>query len=131
MVHTTPTKVLLTTTLRPLVVQLSGALARGVRLIDQLLHDEPTPQKMAAFEGKLSTLLREVGRRVMGWMLNHLEPDCPDEAPSRLGFQGQAYRRRRKHRTTIATLFGPVVVWRRLYEPLAPSARAIHPLELR
>ena len=75
MVHTTPTKVLLTTTLRPLVVQLSGALARGVRLIDQLLHDEPTPQKMAAFEGKLSTLLREVGRRVMGWMLNHMEPD--------------------------------------------------------
>lgn len=131
MVHTTPTKVLLTTTLRPLMVQLSGALARGVRLIDQFLHDEPTPQKMAAFEGELSTLLREVGRRVMGWMLNHMEPDCPDEAPSRLGFQGQAYRRRRTHRTTIATLFGPVVVWRRLYEPLAPSARAIHPLELR
>jgi len=113
------------------VGQLSGALARGGRLIDQFLHDEPTPQKMAAFEGELSTLLREVGRRVMGWMLNHMEPDCPDEAPSRLGFQGQAYRRRRKHRTTIATLFGPVVVWRRLYEPLAPSARAIHPLELR
>ena len=131
MVHTTPTKVLLTTTLRPLVGQLSGALARGVRLIDQFLHDEPTPQKMAAFEGKLSTLLREVGRRVMGWMLHQMEPDGPHEAPSRLGFQGQAYRRRRKHRTTIATLCGPVVVWRRLYEPLAPSARAIHPLELR
>jgi hypothetical protein len=56
MVHTTPTQVLLTTTLRPLVVQLSGALARGVRLIEQLLHDEPTPQKLAAFEGELSTL---------------------------------------------------------------------------
>jgi hypothetical protein len=130
-VHTTPTKVLLTTTLRPLVVQLSGALARGVRLLDPFLHDEPTPQKMAACAGELSTLLREVGRRVMGWMWNHMEPDCPDEAPSRLGLQGQAYRRRRKHRTTMATLCGPVVVWRRLYAPLAPSARAIHPLELR
>jgi hypothetical protein len=128
---TTPTKVLLTTTLRPFVVQLSGALARGVRLLAQLLHDEPTPQKMAAFEGELSPLLREVGRRVMGWMLNHMEPDCPDEAPSRLGLQGQASRRRRQHRPTMATLCGSVVVWRRLYEPLAPSARALHPLELR
>ena len=50
MVHTTPTKVLLTTTLRPLVVQLSGSLAQGVRLLDQCLHEEPTPQKMAEFE---------------------------------------------------------------------------------
>ena len=38
MVHTTPTKVLLTTTLRPLVVQLSGSLAHGAKLIDQFLH---------------------------------------------------------------------------------------------
>jgi hypothetical protein len=30
----------------------------------------------------------------------------------------------------MATLFGPVVVWRRLYEPLAPGLHAIHPLEL-
>ena len=65
MVHATPTKVLLTTTLRPLVVQLSGSLAQGVRLVDQFLHDEPTPQKMAAFEWAMSKLLREVGRRIM------------------------------------------------------------------
>jgi len=43
MVHITPTKVLLTTTLRPLVMQLSGALAQGIRLLDQCLHKEPTP----------------------------------------------------------------------------------------
>jgi len=131
MVHTTPTKVLLTTTLQPLVVQLSGSLAHGAKLIDQFLHQEPTPQKMATFECELSTLLREVGRRVMAWVLNHMEPDSPDEAPSRLWLKGQAYRRRRKHCTSIATLFGPVVVWRRLYEPLTPGLRVIHPLELR
>ena len=65
MVHTTPTKVLLTTTLRPLVGQLSGSLAHGVRLLDQFLHDEPTPQKMTACERELRALLREVGRRIM------------------------------------------------------------------
>ena len=70
MVHTTSTKVLLTTTLRPVVAQLSGALAQGVRLLDQFLHDELTPQKMATFEGELSSLWREVGRRIMAWVLN-------------------------------------------------------------
>lgn len=61
MVHPTPTKVLLTTTLRPLVAQLSSTLAHGVHLLDQFLHDEPTPQKMATFESELQALLREVG----------------------------------------------------------------------
>jgi hypothetical protein len=56
MVHTTPTKVLLTTTLRPLVVQLSGSLAQGVRLIQQCLREEPTPQRLATFERELSAL---------------------------------------------------------------------------
>ena len=65
LVHPTPTKVLLTTTLRPVVGQLSGSLAQGVRLIDQCLHEEPTPQKMATFEWALNALLREVGRRIM------------------------------------------------------------------
>jgi hypothetical protein len=117
MVHTTSTKVLLTTTLRPVVAQLSGALAQGVRLLDQFLHDELTPQKMATFEGELSSLLREVGRRIMAWVLNRLEPNNDAEAPSRLWFEGRLYRRRGKHRRAVATLFGTVNVWRRLYEP--------------
>jgi hypothetical protein len=131
MMHTTPTKVLLATTLQPLVVQLSGSLAHGARLIDRFLHHEHTPQKMATFERDLSALLREVGRRIMVWVLNHMEPASPEEAPSRLWLQGIAYRRRRQHRTSLATLFGTVVVWRRLYEPLAPGLCAIHPLELK
>jgi hypothetical protein len=131
MVHTTPTKVLLTTTLRPLVVQLSGSLAQGVRLIDQCLHEEPTPPKMAKFEKDLWALLREVGRRIMAWVLNHVEPENPEKAPSRVQYEGRVYRRRAKHRSAVATLFGPVDVWRRLYEPLERGGHALHPLELR
>ena len=63
MIHPMPTQVLLTTTFEPLVKQLSGSLARGVRLIDQFLQDDPTPQKTMAFEGELSALLREVVSR--------------------------------------------------------------------
>ena len=54
MIHTTPTKALLATTLRPLVVQLSSSLAHGVRLIDHFLHQEPTPQP---FQGPIRKLL--------------------------------------------------------------------------
>ena len=131
MVHTTPTKVLLTTTLRPLVVQLSGSLAHGVRLRDQCLHDEPTPQQMAECEGELRALLREVGRRIMAWVLNHVEPENAGEAPSRVRFEGRLSRRRGQHRSSWATLFGPVEVWRRLYAPLERGVRSLHPLERR
>jgi hypothetical protein len=86
---------------------------------------------MAAFERELGVLLREVGRRIVAWVLNHLEPEGPEEAPSRLWVKGRAYRRRRKHRTSLATLFGPVVVWRRRDEPLERGARSMHPLEIR
>jgi hypothetical protein len=131
MVHTTPAKVLLTTTLRPLVVQLSGSLAQRVRLIDQCLHEEPTPQKMAQFAWELSALLRAVGRRIMAWVLNHLEPENTAEAPSRVQCEGRVSRRRAKHRSAVATLFGTVDVWRRLDEPLERGVHAMHPLELR
>ena len=130
MVHSTPTKVLLTTTLRSLVVPLSGSLAQGVRLIDQCLHEEPTPQKMAKFERELSTLLREVGRRIMAWVLHHVEPANTEEAPPRVQCEGRVSRRRAKHRRAVATLFGTVAVWRRLDEPLERGVHAMHPLEL-
>ena len=50
MIHPTPTKTLLTTTFEPLVMQLSGLLARGTRLLDRFVHTEPTPATTMAFE---------------------------------------------------------------------------------
>jgi len=85
---------------------------------------------MATLERQLSALLREVGRRIVAWVLHHVEPAFPEEAPSRLWCKGPAYRRHRQHRPSIATRFGPVIVWRRLYEPLVPGLRSLHPLEL-
>jgi hypothetical protein len=131
MIHPTPIKTLLTTTLESLVMQLSGPLARGTRLIEQFVQAEPTPPTTMAFELELSALLREVGRRIMAWTLNRLEPEADDEAPSRVEFEGRLYRRRRQHPHAVATLFGPVTLRRRLYEPLGGRGRAIHPLELR
>lgn len=131
MIHPTPTKTLLTTTFESLVMQLSGSLARGTRLIAQFIQAELTPETTMAFERELSTLLREVGRWIMAWTLNRLEPEADDEAPSRVAFEGRLYRRRRQHPQAVATLCGPVTLRRRLYEPLGRRGRSIHPLELR
>jgi hypothetical protein len=90
MVHPPPTNVRLAPPLQPLVGQLAGSLAHGARLINQCLHDEPRPQKMATFERALSALLREVGRRIMAWVIKHMEPASPAEMPSRLWLQGPA-----------------------------------------
>jgi len=79
MMHPTPTKGLLATTLQLLVVPLSGSLARGAQWIAQFLHHEPTPQQLATFAQELSALRREVGRRLVAWGVHHVEPDCPDE----------------------------------------------------
>src|SRR5258706_5606691 len=86
---------------------------------------------MATFAQELSTLLREVGRRIVAWVLNHVEPESNDDTPSRLQFEGQYDRRRGKHRSMVSTLFGTVEVQRRLYEPLERGRRALHPLERR
>lgn len=90
MMHSTPSKVRLATPLQPLAVQLSGSLAHGAKLLDQSLHQTPTPQKMATFERALRTLLREVGRRIMAWVLHHMEPESALEMPSRLWWYGRA-----------------------------------------
>lgn len=131
MIYPTPTKTLLTTTFESLVMQLSGLLARGTRLIDQFIQAEPTPQSTMAFELELNALLGEVGRRIMSWTLNRLEPSVDAAAPSRVEFEGRTYRRRRQHPRSVATLFGSVTLRRRLYEPLGHRGRCIHPLELR
>jgi hypothetical protein len=131
MMHPTPIKTLLTTTFESLVTQLSGLRAQGTRLLERFIKAEPMPATTMAFARALSRLLREVGRRIMAWALNRLEPAADDEAPSRVVFEGRLYRRRRKHPHEVDTLFGPVTLWRRLYEPRGRRGRSIHPLELR
>ena len=127
MPHLTPTKILWTTTLASLVMPLSGSLARGTRLLDHCVHAEPTPATTMAFERELSAWLREVGRRIMAWTLHGLEPEADEEVPSRVEFEGRLYRRRRKHPHAVTTLFGPVTLRRRLYEPFGRRGCAMHP----
>jgi hypothetical protein len=68
------------------------ALAYGVRLLAQCLHDEPTPQQMAEFEGELNGLVREIGRRMRACVATYLAPSRRATVLSRVRFAGRRSR---------------------------------------
>ena len=78
-----------------------------------------TPLSSHAFERDLQEILREIGRVIVQWVFNHLEPlDCR-QAPALVHFDHDVYRCRPRspRRGGIATLFGIVCLWRIRYEP--------------
>lgn len=114
-----------------LALRLTRLLAAIAELVCEFLGGSPTPTATHAFELKLQALLREMGRVVMEWTLNEIEPETPDAAPRRLVFESQEYRRKSKSsRPKLGTLFGSVRVERFLYEPLERGEPSIFPLEI-
>jgi hypothetical protein len=87
------------------------------------------PERSAAFEHQVVERVRLLGLDVLEQVYNHLEPQQPEQAPKRIVVDGVGYRRRDKHPNTLATLCGPVVLHRLLYEPLEPGQPCLHPLE--
>lgn len=127
---------LLTLLLTPPVADALPALAERllphVAQLLQLLTDfrsQPvTPATTHAFELRLQELLRAVGLDLTDWAFHHLE-DGP--LPDRIEADGERYRRRAATPNTVATLFGPVQLWRALYEDVEPGNPCLFPLEQR
>jgi len=91
----------------------------------------PTPTATYQFENDLDNLLRALGRSVVEWTFNHLEPDDPHAMPTSIFWQSDAYRRRPKSpKRSLNSLFGPIRLWRYLYEPVDTSEPSIFPLEI-
>lgn len=65
----------------------------------------PTPARTYAYEKQLADLLRQMGRVILAYDYNHLEPECRDDCPLRLRLAGEAYRRRPKSRNHIGNPF--------------------------
>jgi hypothetical protein len=116
----------------PLTLRLIPLIIEIAREIQQFRTVEPTPQSTYHFENRLDHLLREIGREIVGWVYNHLEPDDPDRMPIHLHFAGDWYRRRKKTPNRhVATLFGTITLWRFLYQPIPGVERSIFPLAIR
>jgi len=116
----------------PLTCRLIPHIADIAREIQQFRSGEPTPQAAYDFENRIEVRLRQIGREIVEWVYNHLEPQEPERMPIHLHFDGQGYRRRKKSpNRQVATLFGTITLWRFLYQPIEGVERSIFPLEIR
>jgi hypothetical protein len=134
--HATVTATLLATpfaaSLLPLSLRLLPGITQIARLILAFRAAELTPSACHHFETQLQAALRELGRVIVEWTYNDLEPDVRLLMPDHLRFDGDWYRRRAKTpNRRVATLFGTITLWRYLYQPIHGVERSIFPLEIR
>jgi hypothetical protein len=134
--HATVAAALLATpfaaSLLPLTLRLLPVITRIGQLIVTFHAAGPTPAFCYHFEVQLHDLLRELGRILVEWTYNHLEPDDPSLMPGHLCYDDDWYRRRAKTpNRTVATLFGTITLGRYLYQHLHGVERSIFPLEIR
>jgi hypothetical protein len=134
--HTTCAALLLAThfatSLFPLTVRLVPVIAQIGRIIVGFRRTDLTPQAGHPFETQLREQLREIGRIIVEWTFNHLEPRDRGDLPNSINCHGTWYRRRSKTpNRSIATLFGTITLWRTLYQDVHGVEPSIFPLEIR
>jgi hypothetical protein len=116
----------------PLTLRLLPVISRIGQLIVNFRAAGPTPSACYQFETQLHDALRQLGRVLVEWTYNHIEPDDRHKMPDHLRFDGDWYRRRDKTpNRSVATLFGTITLWRYLYQPIHGVERSIFPLEIR
>ncbi len=71
-----------------------------------------------------------MGRSILQVAYNRLEPDDPQQMPQLMRHGRSDYRRNRKTRTTIATLFGRVCLRRFIYQAVEAGEAGIFPLQI-
>jgi hypothetical protein len=115
---------------------LDDVLANALHALRQLVEDfrrQPvSPLATHTFEQRLQNALRGVGRLVVQWTYNHLEPADVQALPTHVRFEAGPYTRlTAKTPQNAWTLFGPIRLWRTGYRPSDKSSDAtIFPLAL-
>jgi hypothetical protein len=120
------------TSLFPLTARLVPVITELGRLIAHFRRAEPTPRSCHRFETRSQELLRELGRIIVEWTFNHLEPHDRKDLPGQIESGGTWYRRRCKTpNRSVATHFGTITLWRMLYQDVDGIEPSIFPLEIR
>src|SRR5262249_19050005 len=120
------------TSLLPLTARLIPLITELGRLIVSFRRADPAPRTCHRFETRLQESLRELGRIIVEWTFNHLQPHDRTDLPSQIESGGTWYRRRSKTpNRSVATTFGTITLWRMLYQDVHGVEPAIFPLEIR
>lgn len=115
-----------------LLVQLWPVIVGIAGLVRQFRRGPLSPEAMYQFETKLQGLLREMGRLIVQWTINRLEPEDRYQMPPLFLWEGEYYRRRVKSPLrNLSCLFGPIALRRFCYQPLETYGRCLFPLEIR
>jgi hypothetical protein len=93
------------------------------------LRRGPSPQAAFDFEQGLKRLLDGIGRRIVEWTYNRVEPHDVSQLPPRVRLGLDEFRRNRKTPRRIACLFGPIRLWRCVYQAVLPGEAGVFPLE--
>ena len=118
-------------TSRELLLELCVILLSIARLTRRFRRGEISPITMFQFERELQDLLRELGRRIVQWTINGVEPKERSEMPGQLRWDGDYYRRHPKSPLrNLNCLFGPIKLLRYCYQPLETCGPCLFPLQI-
>jgi hypothetical protein len=100
------------------------------QMLDQFREQPLTPAAFCDLENRIKSCLRNLGRRLLEWLLAQLEPATREQTTPRVEFQRETYRRRPKQPKTIYSTFGPLEYARFRYEACERGEASIFPLDL-
>lgn len=89
----------------------------------------PTPRTTFEFEHAVEDTVREAGRQTVEFAYNAAEPAGARQLPPRVQVGSREFRRNRKTNRTVATLFGPIVLNRCIYQAAERGERSLAPLD--
>lgn len=114
-----------------LLVQLCPVALQIADLIAAFRCAPRSADKMARFEWELRGLLIKIGRIIMQWLVNRLEPEKRADMPPVVFWEENAFRPKRlSPMRNLNCLFGPIRVRRWLYESMdGLTLPALFPLE--
>src|ERR1700682_6390599 len=105
---------------------LQPALQRITALVERFRQGPITPSSTAQFEKDLLLASRELGRRVVDWTYNRLEPADVPALPQEVRFQGSTFRRQgKKTPQELTTLSGHISLRRRGYRAARAQAEPV------
>jgi hypothetical protein len=112
--------------------EVTAAVQGLLQRVEDFRRQPVSPARTHAFEEQLQEALRELGRQVVQWTYNHLEPADVQALSKHVRFEAGLYTRlNRKTPQQAWTLFGPIRLWRVGYRPTDKTSEpTLFPLTL-